>query len=77
MTNAGLSRLANQDVVVGCMRWLTQAAGSIQIMRQPRTPTQVIVAPESLEDTFVLLVLFPPELILVLSLIMLWRKGRI
>ncbi len=77
VTNAGLSRLANQDVVVGCMRWLTQDAEGMRIVRQPRTPTQVIVAPESLEDTFVLLVLFPPELILVLSLIMLWRKGRI
>ena len=77
VTNAGLSRLANQDVVVGCMRWLTQDAGGVRIVRQTRTPTQMIVAPESLEDTFVLLVLFPPELILVLSLIMLWRRGRI
>ncbi len=77
VTNAGLSRLANRDVVVGCIRWLTQGAGGTRIARQPRTPTQMIIAPESLEDTFVLLVLFPPEIILVMSLIMLWRRGRI
>ena len=77
VTNTGLSRLANRDVVVGCLRWLTQEGGGTRLARQPRTPAQVVIAPESLEDTFVLLVLFPPELILVMSVIMLWRKGRI
>ena len=77
VTNAGLPRLANRDVVVGCIRWLTQDAGGLRIARQPQTPAQMIIAPESLEDTFVLLVLFPPELILVVSVIMLWKRGRI
>lgn len=76
-TNAGLAHLANRDVVVGCLRWLTQDVGGIRIARQPQTPAQMIIAPESLEDTFVLLVLFPPELILVMSVIMLWKRGRI
>ena len=77
VTNVGLSQLANQDVLVGSVRWLTQGEGEMRIPPRGRMPAQMIIAPESLEATFVLLVLLPPELFLLAGVIGLGVKGRL
>jgi hypothetical protein len=76
-TNAGLSLLANQEVVVGCVRWLTRGEDQVRIPPRTRTPAQMIIAPESLENTFVLLVLLPPEVFLLAGVVGLGVKGRL
>lgn len=76
-TNVASSLLVNQEVILGCIRWLTQGDGQVQIPPPTGTPAQMIIAPESLEDTFVLLVLLPPEIFLLAGVIWLGVKGRL
>jgi hypothetical protein len=76
-TNAEFSLLANQEVLAGCIRWLTRGEHQVRIPPRLRTPAQMIIAPESLENTFVFLVLLPPELFLLAGVIGLGVKGRL